>query len=128
VKSGSNNKKKILLVDDSKDIRDLVNATIDHRRLFVLQADNGAEGVAIALKEQPDLIVMDIEMPGEMDGIAATRAIKATETGAKIPIINLTGTTNNKKIQDCYEAGAIEHLLKPFSPLELLEKIEKVLK
>ena len=116
--------KKILIVDDSKEIRELVIATLEPEKYQVFEASDGAKAVALALLEKPDLVIMDIMLPGKINGIEATRIIKKNQATKNCEVLILTGTDDNTVREKGLRAGAIDFFIKPFSPLQLLEKIE----
>jgi two-component system phosphate regulon response regulator PhoB len=119
--------KKILIVDDSKEIRDLVKATLGTENYRVLEAHNGEQAVRLAAEHLPDLIIIDIIMPGSIDGIEATRVIKSDPKTKGCHVIILTGQGQNRYKKVGTDAGAIGFFSKPFSPLRLIEKVEKIL-
>lgn len=119
--------KRILIVDDQVEVRELVEVTLRSDDYQVFQAKSGEEAIEIARSVKPDLIIMDIMMPGGMDGLEATRALKNDpETkGSIIIMLTAKGQEADKKIG--LHAGADDYFAKPFSPLELIEKVEEVL-
>jgi len=119
--------KRILIVDDQVEVRELVEVTLRSDDYQVFQAKSGEETIEIARSVRPDLIIMDIMMPGGMDGLEATRALKSDpETkGSIIIMLTAKGQEADKKIG--LQAGADDYFVKPFSPLELIEKVEEVL-
>jgi len=119
--------KKILIVDDQVEVRDLVEVTLSLGDYLILQAGNGDEAVKLAEKEVPDLIIMDIMMPGGMDGLEATRRIRQNPTSAKCVIVMLTAMGQSADRQAGIDAGANDYFSKPFSPLDLIRKVEEVL-
>jgi two-component system phosphate regulon response regulator PhoB len=118
--------KKVLIVDDCKEIRRLVSTTLDIGEFTVYEASNGAKAVEMANKWIPDLIIMDISMPGSLDGIDATRQIKSSPATASCQVIILTGSHVDRR-KDSLAAGASDMLTKPFSPLDLIAKVEAIL-
>lgn len=106
-----NNLKKILIVEDDKDFRSILEQSFSNQNdIQVIAAENGEQGVALAEKEHPDLIIMDILMP-EMDGVAAARHIK--EKGIDAHIIFLTNLGDEKNISKAMEAvNNMEYILK----------------
>jgi len=118
--------KKILIVDDQLEVRELVEVTLRSDAYHVLQAENGKQAVETARKEQPDLIIMDIMMPG-MDGIEATRTIKSEDITKDCTVVILTAKGQDKDKQAGLAAGAADYFVKPFSPLELINKVEELL-
>lgn len=119
--------KRILIVDDQVEVRELVEVTLRSDDYQVFQAKSGEEAIEIARSVKPDLIIMDIMMPGGMDGLEATRALKNDpETkGSIIIMLTAKGQEADKKIG--LQVGADDYFAKPFSPLELIEKVEEVL-
>ncbi|MBN1758138.1 MAG: response regulator [Chitinispirillaceae bacterium] len=118
--------KKVLIVDDCKEIRQLVATTLDIGEFTVYEASSGSKAVEMAKKWIPDLIIMDISMPGTVDGIEATRQIKNSPATAACQIIILTGSRVDRR-KDGLAAGATDVLSKPFSPLDLIAKVESIL-
>jgi len=119
--------KKILIVDDQVEVRELVDVTLrvgDHE---ILHAERGEQAVEIARREKPDLIIMDVSMPGRMDGLQATRAIKGEPETRDCTVIILSAKGQEAEIQKGYEAGADDYFVKPFSPLDLVKKVEALL-
>ena len=120
--------KKILIVDDHEKIRELVGATLDGIADYqIFEAYNGKQAVELARKEQPDLILMDVAMPGEYDGLEATRILKGEPSTRGIHIIMLTAKGQTVDKEEGKQAGADGYFVKPFSPIELIRRIESVL-
>jgi two-component system, OmpR family, phosphate regulon response regulator PhoB len=118
--------KKILLVDDEKNVRELVRATLETEEYVLFEATDGREAVELAQREVPDVMVMDWMMP-RMNGIEATRAIRAEPRTAAIPVILLTARSQAEDFAAGKAAGVNAYLVKPFSPFELLERVESLL-
>jgi two-component system, OmpR family, phosphate regulon response regulator PhoB len=119
--------KKILIVDDQLEVRELVEVTLRVGDYNILKATKGEEGIEIARAEKPALIIMDIMMPGGMDGLEATRILKNDPETKKCKIIILTAKGQQIDIEKGFEAGADDYFTKPFSPLELIKKVETFL-
>ena len=119
--------KGILIVDDKKEVRELleINLGIEEYRIF--QASNGVEAVDLAQSENPDLIIMDVMMPGDLNGIAALKIIKKSNTSKNCKIIILSGMGQDIDKNTGIEAGADAYFVKPFSPLNLIKKVEEFL-
>ena len=119
--------KKILIVDDQLEVRELVEVTLRVGDYKIIQAKNGTEAVEVVKKEFPDLVIMDVMMPGEIDGIMATSILKnnAETKNSKIIMLTAKGQTFDK--EKGFEAGADDYFIKPFSPLDLIRKVEEVL-
>ena len=120
--------KKILVVDDQKEVRELVEVTLRSGDFQIFQAKSGQEAVEVAKKEKPDLVIMDIMMPGDIDGLEATRLIKDGFSTMDCQVIMLTAKGQSTDIIKGLGAGADGYCTKPFSSLDLIEKVEEVLK
>jgi len=118
--------KKILIVDDSKDIRELVIATLDPADYKVFEAGDAMRAIAIATVEKPDIIIMDVMLQGSINGIEATKTIKSNSITAHCKVIVLTGTNEKWVQKDAIKAGADCYFFKPFSPLDLLQRVEDI--
>jgi DNA-binding response OmpR family regulator len=120
--------KKILIVDDQPSVRELVSVTLEIGPYQILTAENGDQALNMAQTELPDLMLLDIQMPGgKLDGLEVCRALKASEKTKGIHIIMLTAKGQNWDREAGYEVGANDYFVKPFSPLELMNKVEAVL-
>ena len=119
--------KKILVVDDQQEIRDLVEVTLGVSDFQILKADSGEKAIEIAKEEKPDMIIMDVMMPGKLDGLEATRIIKSDEELKDCIILMLTAKGQKIDLEAGNKAGADEYFVKPFSPLELIRKVEDIL-
>lgn len=119
--------KKILIVDDQEELLDLMEATLTMEDYQILKATNGKEAVDIARAKQPDMIIMDIMMPGKFDGLEATRVLKNDPQTSSCSIILLSANAQNDDIKKGLATGADSYFTKPFSPLELIKKVEEVL-
>lgn len=118
--------KTILLADDEANLRMLVHTTLDDPQYRILEAGDGATALNLARQERPDLLVLDWMMPG-MTGIEVARALRQDAATAHIPIIMLTAKGQEKDREQGYSLGTHAYLIKPFSPLELLEKGQEIL-
>ena len=115
--------KKILIVEDHADIRRLVRMTLEFEDYEIHEASNGAVGLQMAKDLQPDLVLLDVMMPGELDGLAACRLMKAQPQLAHMQVVMLTARGQSQDREAGLLAGADEYLIKPFSPLQLIEKL-----
>ena len=118
--------KRILVVEDTEDNRQIVRDLLTNFGYELIEAADGAEGVALAQREQPDLILMDIQLP-QVDGYEATRRIRAIPELAKVPIIAVTSYALSGGEAKTRAAGCDGYVAKPFSPRELLAKIREFL-
>jgi DNA-binding response OmpR family regulator len=117
---------KILIAEDERDIRDLITFTLRFAGHEVVPTANGEEAYHQAMVVMPDLIMMDVRMP-RMTGYEACRAMKAEESIKDIPVVFLSAKGQESEINTGLEAGAIEYILKPFSPDQLTEKVKSIL-
>jgi CheY-like chemotaxis protein len=118
--------KKILIVDDSKDIRDLIVATLDTTEYKIFEAGDAMKAIAVATVEKPDFIIMDVVLPGNINGVEATKIIKSNPLTRHCDIIMLTGSNNQVLQHEAIKAGATCYFVKPFSPLDLLQRVEDI--
>jgi response regulator RpfG family c-di-GMP phosphodiesterase len=115
----------ILIVEDDPELRFILCAHLRAAGFKVFEGRDGHAAVELAVRHQPDMIIMDVGLPG-MDGISATRAMKAKPQSAKIPIIMLTARSRSEDVVAGLEAGAQEYLFKPFDVAELLARVRTV--
>ncbi|MGL5510623.1 MAG: PAS domain S-box protein [Microcoleaceae cyanobacterium] len=120
----SSKKPLILLAEDNQSNIETIFEYLEIKGYEILLASNGLQAVELALAHQPQLILMDIQMP-EMDGIEATQKIRQEATVSHIPIIALTALTMPADRKKCLEAGANDYLSKPFRLQELVAKIQE---
>ena len=118
--------KRILMVEDTEDNRQIVRDLMESVGYDLLEAEDGAAGVAMATAERPDLILMDIQLP-VMDGYEASRRIKADPALRHIPIIAVTSYALSGDEAKTRAAGCDGYVAKPFSPRQLLAKINEFL-
>jgi two-component system cell cycle response regulator DivK len=118
--------KTILYVEDNEMNRKIVRDLLKRTTYRLIEAYDGEAGVALALEERPDLILMDIQLP-KMSGVEATRTLRAQETTANTPILVITSFALSGDEQKAKDAGATAYLAKPYSPFNLLDMIRKLL-
>lgn len=119
--------KKILIVDDQKEVRLLVDVTLRGDGYEIFQAENGMQAVDQTKTLHPDLVIMDVMMPGDYDGLEATRRIKKDPDTQDCIVVMLTAKGQQIDKQAGLEAGADYYFTKPFSPLELIRMVDEVL-
>ncbi|WP_303785249.1 response regulator transcription factor [Azovibrio restrictus] len=113
---------KILVVDDSPTERFFVTDLLNRNGYQVITAENGEEGIAKAKAEMPDLVIMDVVMPG-LNGYQATRTLTRDEATKNIPVIVCTSKGQETDKIWGLRQGAMDYLVKPVNPEELLQKI-----
>ncbi len=120
--------KKILVVDDQKEIRELVEITLRMGDYQIFQAGTGPEAIEIARREKPNLMFLDVMMPeGGMDGFDVCKELKNDPETADITIIMLTAMGQDEDRARGNAAGADDYFTKPFSPLKLMQKTDEIL-
>ncbi len=118
---------RILIVEDQEDNRKILRDLLTSADFVPLEATTGEEGVTLAEREHPDLILMDIQLPG-LDGYEATRRIKAIPTLQHTPVIAVTSYALSGDDVKAREAGCDGYITKPFSPRALLATVREYLK
>lgn len=117
---------RILIAEDERDIRDLITFTLRFAGHDVVASTNGEEALEKTLKEKPDLVLMDVRMP-RMTGYEACKRIKADDSIKHIPVVFLSAKGQESEVQTGLEVGAVEYILKPFSPDQLTERVRVIL-
>lgn len=116
---------RILIVEDNEMNQEILETRLGFRGYATLVASNGADGVALAKKEKPDIILMDMSLP-VLDGWEATRRLKADPETAVIPVIALTAHALAEDLDRCLEAGCNSYETKPVNFNKLLSKIQSL--
>jgi CheY-like chemotaxis protein len=116
----------VVIADDEPSMRLLVHATIESDNHMVVEAADGVEAWALIEKHKPQLVLLDVEMPG-LSGLEVLRSIKANPSLAATRVILLTSKAQESDIEAGLIAGADFYLTKPFSPLDLLTRVEEAL-
>ncbi|MGQ9583804.1 MAG: response regulator transcription factor [Anaerolineae bacterium] len=117
---------KILVVEDDRDIRELIAFTLRFAGMEVETASGGPEGIEKARKAKPDLILLDVRMP-RMNGFEACQRLKEDEQTRDIPVVFLSARGQESEIQQGLSAGAVGYILKPFSPDQLPRQVQEIL-
>ena len=118
---------RILIIEDSPVNMALTVAILENAGHAVLQADHAVEGIEIARREQPDLVLMDIQLP-DLDGLTATRMLKSDPRTAKLPVIALTAFAMKGDEDETRAAGCDGYVTKPIRYKEFLAEVDNVLK
>jgi len=116
---------KILSVDDSCSIRSIVGAALFPYDCTLCEAANGREGLAVARREKPDLIILDVSMP-VMDGITMLARLKEDPGLNTIPVLMLTAVSDHNNVVHITRLGARDYLVKPFREARLVEKVGRL--
>lgn len=118
--------KRILIIEDNEDNLYMMKFILEQNKLNVLVAKTGQEGYEMALKEKPDLILMDIQLP-DINGMEVTKMIKQSEIGDSIPIIAISSYAMTGDKQKALLAGCIAYIEKPIEPETIMDNINKYL-
>jgi two-component system, OmpR family, phosphate regulon response regulator PhoB len=116
----------VLVAEDDEDIRDLVTFRLEQSGYQVIAVDSGPAALAAAKARHPDLAVLDVSMPG-MSGIDVCRLLRTDPATADISIIMLTARARDVDVELGLSAGADDYLIKPFSPRELVSRVQSQL-
>jgi CheY-like chemotaxis protein len=117
---------KILIAEDDRAVRSLIRMTLDAGVTEILEVEDGEAALQLARRELPQLIFLDWSMPGS-DGLEVCRALREDPHTAEIKIVMLTARAEQGDREAALEAGADDYITKPFSPLQLLDKVIEVL-
>jgi DNA-binding response OmpR family regulator len=116
----------VLTIDDHGDTRELIRMTLEYEGYAVLGAEDGASGLAMARRHQPGLILLDVMMPG-MNGLSVAQQLIADTQLGQTPIVMLSALAGQKHIDAGLLAGARTYLVKPFSPLALVDLVRRLM-
>jgi two-component system, cell cycle response regulator DivK len=118
--------KRILVVEDQKDNRQILRDLLTSANFEVIEAEDGEAGLAAAAEHRPDLILMDVQLPG-IDGYEATRRLKGDAVLRDVPVIAVTAHALSGAEQEARAAGCDAYIAKPISPRQLLAKVREYL-
>ena len=118
--------RKILVCDDDANIRNIMDFSLEAEGFSVVAAADGPEALQLVLSEHPDLVILDVMMPGS-DGLSVCRELKDNPATRHIPVLLLTAKTGKGDREAGLAAGADDYITKPFSPQRLVEKVHGVL-
>ena len=116
--------KRVLVVEDNETNLYLIRFILQKSGFEVIEAKDGASGVELAVKEKPDLVIMDIQLP-DIDGLEATKRIRASEADGDIPIIALTSYAMMGDREKALAAGCTGYIEKPINPETFMTELEK---
>lgn len=117
---------KILVAEDERDIRELIGFTLRFAGFEVVLVGTGAEAIEKTLSERPDLILLDVRMP-KMTGYEACRQLKEDPATRSIPVVFLSAKGQESEIEQGLASGAVEYIVKPFAPDELISQVKEIL-
>lgn len=111
--------KKVLVVEDEPDLREALKTVLTQEGFAVTVAENGEEGLSLALEEKPNLVLLDVVMP-KMDGLAVLKKLREDEWGARVKIIVMTALDDMEKVAEVVEAGGDGYFVKSQTPLTVI--------
>jgi DNA-binding response OmpR family regulator len=117
----------VLVIDDEKDLTELVRYNLDREGFDVITAADGRSGLSTAVRQQPDVVILDLMMPG-MDGLEVCRQLRSDGRTSRIPIIMLTARVTETDRIVGLEMGADDYVTKPFSPRELVARVKALMR
>ncbi len=120
--------KKILIVDDQPEVCRLLQVVLRAEGREILYAETGEEGLKLARRQLPDLILLDVMMPGGMDGFEVARRLKADPATANCPVIAMTAKVQTQDRDNAFAAGADDYLRKPFDMVDLKKRVGSYLR
>ncbi len=118
---------RIVVAEDDRDIRDLVELVLDEEGHTTVTTASGEEALAACAETVPDLVLLDVSLPGDLDGLAVCRRLRAEHRTAGVAVMLLTARARRADQEAGYAAGADDYLVKPFRPGELLRRVEDLL-
>ena len=117
---------KILVVEDQDSIRRMIEALVTGRGHQVTGVRNGAQALESAMQNVPDIVLLDLNLPGQYDGFDVCERLRADERTSHVPIVIISAMDDNESRERAEKAGANAYYSKPFSPMGLLKEIERL--
>ncbi|HDN79851.1 MAG: two-component system response regulator [Chloroflexi bacterium] len=117
---------KILVAEDERDILELITFSLELGGFEVIQAMDGLEALEKAIVEKPDLVLLDIRMP-KLTGYEVCEKLKESEVTRDIPVVFISAKGQEMEIKQGLEAGAVDYVVKPFAPDELIRKMQEII-
>ena len=118
--------KRILIVEDHADIRTLIHMTLEFENYDIQEAPNADQGLEMVRQWRPDVLLLDVMMPGKLDGLDLCRLVKSDPALGHPQVVLLSARGQSQDIEAGMNAGADAYLLKPFSPRRLIETIAQL--
>ena len=116
---------KILVVEDQDSIRRMIEALVTGRGHHVTGVRTGAQALEAAVQDPPDVVLLDLNLPGKYDGFDVCERLRADSSTADVPIVIISAMDNNESRDRAEKAGATAYYSKPFSPMALLKELER---
>jgi DNA-binding response OmpR family regulator len=119
--------KRILIVEDQPDIRELIRMSLEASDIEIHEAEDGESALQMTRQLQPDLLLLDVMMPGSIDGLGVCQRLKGDAAHKRTRIVMLSARSGAADRQAGLRAGADDYLVKPFSPRQLLQVVRRTL-
>ena len=120
-------KKSVLIIEDESALREAIKLKLEKRGITAFAAETGEEGLEILKKEKPDLLWLDMLLPG-INGTEVLRAVRANKETEKLKVVVVSVSSGDEKIQEMFRMGALDYIIKSnFSINEIVDKVEKML-
>ena len=117
---------RILVVEDQDSIRRMIEALVQARGYQVTAVSSGAKAIDVALTDKPDLVLLDLNLPGQYDGFDVCQRIRTEPTTQGVPVVIISAMDDDESRARATAAGATAYYTKPFSPIALLKEIERL--
>ncbi|MEO8709172.1 MAG: response regulator [Pseudomonadota bacterium] len=117
---------RILVVEDQDSIRRMIEALVQARGHQVTAVSSGTKAIDVALTDPPDLVLLDLNLPGQYDGFEVCRRLRADQVTSKVPVVIISALDDQESRDRATEAGASAYYTKPFSPIALLKEIDRL--
>ena len=117
---------RVLIVEDSDSIRQMIEALVSGRGHEVTAVPSGAKGLELALANPPDVILLDLNLPGSYDGFQVCERLRENPLTRAVPVVIISATSDDAAKQRALGVGATAYYTKPFSPIALLKEIESL--
>ena len=117
---------RILVVEDQDSIRRMIEALVQARGHQVTAVSSGAKAIDVALTDAPDIVLLDLNLPGQYDGFDVCQRLRADATTHHVPVVIISAMDDDESRARAPAAGATAYYTKPFSPIALLKEIERL--
>ncbi len=117
---------RILVVEDQDSIRKMIEALVRARGYDVVAVPNGAKGIDVASTDPPDVVLLDLMLPGQYDGFEVCRRLRTDPATSKVPVVIISALDDQESRAKAAAAGATAYYTKPFSPIALLKEIDRL--
>jgi CheY-like chemotaxis protein len=117
--------RKLLIVDDEEGVRSLVRMTLESDKYDILEAHTGTDAMNLVREHLPDLVLLDVMLP-DISGVEVCRALKSEPETKSVTVVMLTAKAQSTDLEEAEKAGADGYFTKPFSPIALLQRVDKI--